>query len=67
MQVWHDLLGLYDGKAPRHAKRYAEVGEIIEAALKAYVQDVGAGAFPTRAQSAGMEPAELTLALAEPR
>lgn len=63
VQVWHDLLGLGDGKPPRHAKVYAEIGAAIETALQAYVEEVRGGVFPTQAQSAGMEDAELALAL----
>ena len=63
VQVWHDLLGLFDGKPPRHAKRYADVGAAIETALKAYVEDVRSGAFPTAAQSASMDEGELQQAL----
>ncbi|HEY2662429.1 MAG TPA: 3-methyl-2-oxobutanoate hydroxymethyltransferase [Caulobacteraceae bacterium] len=51
VQVWHDILGLFDGKPPRHAKVYAEIGKAIEAALKAYADEVRQGAFPTDAQS----------------
>ncbi|WP_158912552.1 3-methyl-2-oxobutanoate hydroxymethyltransferase [Caulobacter sp. S45] len=65
VQVWHDLLGLDDGKTPRHAKRYADIGAAIGTALKAYVGDVRAGAFPTAAQSSTMEEAELAAALGE--
>jgi 3-methyl-2-oxobutanoate hydroxymethyltransferase len=64
VQVWHDLLGLDDGKPPRHAKRYADIGPAIETALKAYVADVRDGAFPTSAQSSSMDAAELSQALA---
>ena len=63
VQVWHDLLGLFE-TSPRHAKRYAEVGAVIEEALRAYVTDVQDGAFPTQAQSARMDPDELARALA---
>ena len=66
VQVWHDVLGLYEGKSPRHAKRYGEIGKAIEQALRAYVEDVASGAFPTRAHSAGMDEAELASALREP-
>ncbi len=66
VQVWHDLLGLLEGKSPRHAKRYGEIGATIEALLKAYVEDVRAGAFPTAAHGSTMDDAELGLALAEP-
>ncbi len=46
VQVWHDLLGLFE-RAPRHAKRYAEVGDVIRAALEAYVTEVREGVFPS--------------------
>ena len=65
MQVWHDLLGLLEGKSPRHAARYADIGAAISEALAAYVADVGSGAFPTAAQSSTMDEAELAQALAE--
>jgi 3-methyl-2-oxobutanoate hydroxymethyltransferase len=63
VQVWHDILGLFPGKSPRHAKRFAEIGTAIEDALRTYVADVESGAFPTDAQSAGMKPDELSRAL----
>ena len=44
--VWHDLLGLYEGHAPRFVKRYANLAPEITAALKHYVDDVRSGAFP---------------------
>ncbi len=46
VQVWHDLLGLYGDKIPRHAKQYADIGAAIEQALKSYLADVASGAFP---------------------
>ncbi len=64
VQVWHDVLGLFDEKSPRHARRYAEIGAAMEAAVKAYVDDVQSGAFPTKSNSAAMDPAELAAALA---
>ncbi|MFT8786653.1 3-methyl-2-oxobutanoate hydroxymethyltransferase [Gluconobacter cerinus] len=54
VQVWHDVLGLYDGKTPRHAKRFAEIGAAIEKTVREYAEDVRAGVFPTSAQSASM-------------
>lgn len=51
VQVWHDLLGLFDGRSPRHAKRFAEAGQIMREAVAAYVSEVESGAFPTDAQS----------------
>jgi 3-methyl-2-oxobutanoate hydroxymethyltransferase len=44
--VWHDLLGLYDGHAPRFVKQYADLASEITRALEAYVTEVRSGAFP---------------------
>jgi 3-methyl-2-oxobutanoate hydroxymethyltransferase len=44
--VWHDLLGLYEGKAPRFVKRYADLAGEARGALEAYVEDVREGRFP---------------------
>lgn len=63
VQVWHDLLGLFDGKSPRHAKRYAELSAAMEAAVRAYAGEVASGAFPTAAQSASMDAEELQAAV----
>jgi 3-methyl-2-oxobutanoate hydroxymethyltransferase len=55
VQVFHDLLGLFDAFVPKHTRRYAEIGVAIQAALGAYVDDVKSGAFPTEANSFGMK------------
>jgi 3-methyl-2-oxobutanoate hydroxymethyltransferase len=44
--VWHDLLGLYEGKAPRFVKRYADLATEARRALEAYVDDVRERRFP---------------------
>jgi 3-methyl-2-oxobutanoate hydroxymethyltransferase len=44
--VWHDMLGYYEGHAPRFVKRYADLGTVIVDALGRYADDVRAGAFP---------------------
>jgi 3-methyl-2-oxobutanoate hydroxymethyltransferase len=44
--VFHDLLGLYEGKSPRFVKRYADVAQTIQDALESYASDVRSGAFP---------------------
>jgi 3-methyl-2-oxobutanoate hydroxymethyltransferase len=44
--VWHDLLGLYEGKAPRFVKRYADLSAEAKRALETYVADVREGRFP---------------------
>jgi len=53
VQVMHDILayGLPDEFVPKHAKRYANLGEVIRDAIGRYVEDVRGGAFPTDAQS----------------
>jgi 3-methyl-2-oxobutanoate hydroxymethyltransferase len=44
--VWHDLLGLYEGRAPRFVKQYANLSAEIGKAVEAYAEDVRSGAFP---------------------
>jgi len=44
--VWHDLLGLYEGKAPRFVKRYADLAAEARRAIEAYVAEVREGRFP---------------------
>ena len=51
VQVFHDLLGLYSDFKPKHARRYAELGDTIIGATADYMRDVQAGAFPTDAES----------------
>ena len=63
VQVWHDILGLYGEKAPRHSRRYAEIGGAIDGALRAYLADVGAGAFPTEKNCSRMDADVLAEAL----
>jgi 3-methyl-2-oxobutanoate hydroxymethyltransferase len=44
--VYHDLLGLYQGREPRFVKRYAELATEIQNAIERYAADVRSGAFP---------------------
>jgi 3-methyl-2-oxobutanoate hydroxymethyltransferase len=59
--VWHDLLGLYDGRAARFVKRYADVGETIRGALEDFAADVRAGGFPAKEHTYSMPDEELAL------
>lgn len=59
--VWHDLLGLTEGRAPRFVKRYAQLAEDIRQALTAYASDVRRGAFPAEEHSYGIPDEELAL------
>jgi 3-methyl-2-oxobutanoate hydroxymethyltransferase len=57
IQVLHDILGLGGDFTPRHAKRYAEVGDVIRDAVAAYAADVRAREFPGEAQTTHMDAA----------
>jgi 3-methyl-2-oxobutanoate hydroxymethyltransferase len=59
--VWHDLLGLTEGRAPRFVKRYAHLADDIRAALGAYAADVRSGAFPAEEHGYGIPDEELAL------
>ena len=61
--VYHDILGLFAGFTPKFVKRYAELREPIVSAIRAYVEDVEAGAFPTDANTYSMEEEERQLFL----
>lgn len=47
VQVFHDLLGLFEGFVPRHAGQYARLSETIREAITHYSDDVKARRFPT--------------------
>jgi 3-methyl-2-oxobutanoate hydroxymethyltransferase len=55
VQVWHDLLAMYSAFTPKHAKQYAQVGEIIKSAVAQYAAEVRAGEFPTTKESFRMD------------
>ncbi len=44
--VTDDLVGLFTDFTPKFARRYAETGQAIAAAVEAYARDVGARVFP---------------------
>ena len=60
VQVFHDLLGLFEEFTPKHTRRYAEAGELIRNALAAYASDVRESRFPTDEQSFTMDERALT-------
>ena len=66
--VWHDVLGLYPGRAPRFVKQYADLAAEIVRAVSAYVGDVRERRFPEEQHTYAMpeeELAQFTAALAE--
>jgi 3-methyl-2-oxobutanoate hydroxymethyltransferase len=59
--VYHDLLGLTEGRAPRFVKRYANLAEEIRGALKTYAAEVRSGAYPAPEHTYAMPEDELEL------
>ena len=57
--VLHDLLGLYEGRSPRFAKRYADIGGDIRSALERFGAEVRSGAFPAEEHTYAMPQEEL--------
>ncbi len=54
VQVFHDVLGLFDDFIPRHTRRYAEIGGQMRDAIGQYVNDVTQRDFPTDDNSFSM-------------
>ncbi|MDL9980148.1 3-methyl-2-oxobutanoate hydroxymethyltransferase [Microbacterium candidum] len=63
VQVWHDLLGLYEDFVPRHARRFRSLGAETVAALDEYAAAVSDGSFPGPENASTMDAATLARAL----
>lgn len=59
--VWHDLLGLYEGRTARFVKRYADVAQVVRSALESYAADVRERRFPEEQHTYAMPAEELEL------
>lgn len=46
--VYQDMLGMFSDFTPKFVKRFANVGEVMKEAFKAYIYEVGNGAFPAK-------------------
>jgi 3-methyl-2-oxobutanoate hydroxymethyltransferase len=57
--VFHDLLGIYDGHAPRFAKRFADIRAQMVAGVAEYASEVRTGAFPGPEHAYSIDDAEL--------
>lgn len=57
--VFHDMLGIYGGRAPKFVKRYAEVRREMIAGVSEYAADVRRRQYPSDEHTYGMEPDEL--------
>lgn len=44
--VWHDLLGINEGRAPKFVKRFAAVASEIRRGVEAFAAEVRAGTYP---------------------
>jgi len=55
VQVFHDVMGLYEDFLPKHAKRYVQLAGQIRDAAQAYKDEVESGAFPDAAHSFDMD------------
>lgn len=55
VQVFHDILGLFEDFLPKHAKRYVNLADQIRGAVGSYVMEVHDGKFPTEAHSINMD------------
>jgi len=49
--VLHDMLGITKDFSPRFLRRYADVGEVVDAAVSKYIDDVRNGSFPSQEES----------------
>jgi 3-methyl-2-oxobutanoate hydroxymethyltransferase len=67
VQVFHDLLGLFEGFVPRHTRQYTVLSDVIRSALAQYRQDVVSRAFPTDENSFMMKHEVLEALQAENR
>lgn len=44
--VYHDILGMYEGMAPKFVKRYGEIGEMMKKSFGDYIKEVKGSVFP---------------------
>jgi 3-methyl-2-oxobutanoate hydroxymethyltransferase len=57
--VFHDLLGIYDGHAPRFAKHYADVRSVMVTGVAEFAAEVRRGAFPAPEHTYSIDDDEL--------
>jgi 3-methyl-2-oxobutanoate hydroxymethyltransferase len=57
--VFHDLLGIFAGHAPKFVKRYADVRERMVRGVREYAAEVRARSFPAAEHAYAVDPAEL--------
>ena len=67
VQVIHDMLGLISDFVPKHAKRYASLGDTIAGALRQYAAEVKDRSFPGPSHSYHLKEEVLAELLAQVR
>jgi len=55
VQIVHDILGWYPDFTPKHARKYADLGAVLNQAFQEYKQDVQGGRFPAQENSFDMD------------
>jgi 3-methyl-2-oxobutanoate hydroxymethyltransferase len=53
--VFHDVLGLYDGRVPKFVRQYAHLADAATEALQHFFADIQEGTFPSDAESYHMD------------
>ena len=51
VQVFHDMMGLYQDFVPKHARQYAQLGQTIVEATQGYIRDIENAEFPDDSES----------------
>jgi 3-methyl-2-oxobutanoate hydroxymethyltransferase len=57
--VFHDMLGLHDGRSPRFVKRFADAKQMMVEGMRAYADEVRDGRFPAAEHAYSVDPGEL--------
>ena len=53
--VFHDVLGLHDGRLPKFVRQYARLADVATEALQQFFADIQAGKFPLDAETYHMD------------
>lgn len=53
--VFHDVLGLHDGRQPKFVRQYAHLADTATEALQRFFADIQAGTFPSESESYHMD------------
>jgi len=65
--VWHDLLGINEGRSPKFVKRFAAVGAEIRRGLESYAAEVRARTYPTDHHTYPISEEDFALSIAKTR